>query len=172
LFGCSLYVPEVGFFLNNEMDDFATAPGRPNLYGLVQGEANEVRPGKRMLSSMSPTVAWREGEAVALGARGGSQIPTATLQVLLAFWLDGDGLQAALDRPRIHHQWLPDSLFAEPDALSPETRAVLEARGHVVQERSSIAQVNAVRWLAGGRVEAAADPRGGGGTPGVVRPLH
>ncbi len=171
LFGCALYVPEVGFFLNNEMDDFATAPGRPNLYGLVQGEANEVRAGKRMLSSMSPTVAWRDGEAIALGGRGGSRIPTATLQVLLAFWLDGDGLQAALDRPRVHHQWLPDKLFFEPDALAPETRAELEGRGHVLEEVKSLAQVNAVRWLAGGRVEAAADPRGGGGTGGVVNAL-
>ena len=172
LFGCALYVPEVGFFLNNEMDDFATAPGRPNLYGLIQGEANEVGAGKRMLSSMSPTVAWRDGEAVALGGRGGSRIPTATLQVLLNFWLDGDGLQAALDRPRVHHQWMPDSIFAEPDALSPETRAALEARGHELAEVASLAQVHAVRWAAGGEVEAAVDPRGGGGTAGVVRPVH
>ncbi|MCP3957551.1 MAG: gamma-glutamyltransferase [bacterium] len=171
LFGCALYVPEAGFFLNNEMDDFATAPGRPNLYGLIQGEANEVRAGKRMLSSMSPTVAWRDGEAVALGGRGGSKIPTATLQVLLAFWLDGDGLQAAVDRPRLHHQWLPDKLFAEPDALSPETRAEVEARGHAVEMAASYAQVHAVRWKSSGEAEAAADPRGGGGAAGVVRPL-
>ncbi len=171
LFGCGLYVPEAGFFLNNEMDDFATAPGRPNLYGLIQGEANEVRAGKRMLSSMSPTIAWRDGEALAAGGRGGSRIPTATLQALLAVWLDGDGLQAALDRPRLHHQWLPDQVFAEPDALSPETRAALEARGHEVEIGDSYAQVHAVRWLAGGTVEAAADPRGGGGAAGVVRPL-
>ncbi len=172
LFGCALYVPEAGFFLNNEMDDFATAPGRPNLYGLVQGEANEVGAGKRMLSSMSPTVAWREGEAVALGGRGGSRIPTSTLQVLLNFWLDGDGLQAALDRPRVHHQWLPDQIFAEGDALSPETKTELEARGHQVTWVGSLAQVHAVRWMAGGQVESAVDPRGGGGASGVVRPLY
>lgn len=172
LFGCAVYVPEAGFFLNNEMDDFATAPGKPNLYGLIQGEANEVGAGKRMLSSMSPTVAWRDGEAVALGGRGGSRIPTATLQALLAFWLDGDSLQAALDRPRVHHQWLPDQIFAEPDALSPETRAELESRGHQVQVVQSLAQVHAVRWTEGGQVEAAVDPRGGGGTAGVVQPLY
>ncbi len=171
LFGCALYVPEAGFFLNNEMDDFATVPGRPNLYGLVQGEANEVAAGKRMLSSMSPTVAWREGEAVALGGRGGSRIPTATLQVLLNFWLDDDNLQAALDRPRVHHQWLPDQIFSEDDALSPETKAELEARGHEITWVGSLAQVHAVRWSAGGQVEAAVDPRGGGGASGVVRPL-
>ncbi|MEM7585867.1 MAG: gamma-glutamyltransferase [Acidobacteriota bacterium] len=171
-FGCALYVPEAGFFLNNEMDDFATAPGRPNLYGLVQGEANEVGPGKRMLSSMSPTVAWREGEAIALGGRGGSRIPTSTLQVLLNFWLDGDGLQAALDRPRVHHQWLPDQIFAEPDALAPETQAELESRGHHISSVNSLAQVHAVRWTTDGQVEAAVDPRGGGGASGVVRPLY
>ncbi len=167
-FGCGLYVPGAGFFLNNEMDDFATAPGRPNLYGLVQGEANAVGAGKRMLSSMSPTIAWREGEAVAVGGRGGGRIPSATLQVLLHLWLDGDGLQAALDRPRLHHQWLPDRIDAEPDALSPETCAALEARGHAVEIVEALAQVQAVRWSADGTVEAAADPRGGGGTPGVV----
>ncbi|MEM6796993.1 MAG: gamma-glutamyltransferase, partial [Acidobacteriota bacterium] len=175
LFGCGLYVPEAGFFLNNEMDDFAAAPGRANLYGLVQGEANAVRPGKRMLSSQTPTVAWRDGEAVALGGRGGSRIPTASLQVLLNLWVDGDGLQAALDRPRLHHQWRPDVLYHEADALAPETRGALEARGHRLEIKPSVAQVQAVRWLRSGgeaaRVEAAAEPRGGGGTAGVVDPL-
>ena len=108
LFGCGLYVPEAGFFLNNEMDDFTAAPGRPNLFGLMQGEANAVAPGKRMLSSMTPTIAWRGAEAVALGGRGGSRIPTNVAQVLLALIADGDPLQTALDRPRLHHQWLPD----------------------------------------------------------------
>ncbi|MCP4656907.1 MAG: gamma-glutamyltransferase [bacterium] len=172
-FGCALYVPGAGFFLNNQMDDFATAPGRPNLYGLVQGEANAVGAGKRMLSSQSPTIAWREGEAIALGGRGGGRIPTATLQVLLNLWLDADSLQAAIDRPRVHHQWLPDRLFVEPDALSPETRAELERRGHAIAITAAVAQVHAVRWLAGGEggeVEAAADPRGGAGAAGVVRP--
>jgi len=170
LFGCGLYVPEAGFFLNNEMDDFATAPGEPNLYGLVQGEANAVDAGKRMLSSMSPTVAWRGGEAVALGARGGGRIPTVTLQVLLHLGVDGDPLQAAVDRPRIHHQWLPDKIFAEPDALAPETRAELERRGHQVEVVPALAQVQAVRRLADGTVEAAGDPRGGPGHGGVVDP--
>lgn len=168
LFGCGLYVPETGFFLNNEMDDFAAAPGRPNLFGLVQGEANAVGAGKRMLSSQSPTIAWRGEEAIAVGGRGGSRIPTATLQILLNVWVDEDGLQAAVDRPRLHHQWLPDQLFAEPDALSPETRAVLEARGHHIELLPAIAQAHAVRRLEDGTVEAAADPRGPGAA-GVVR---
>lgn len=168
LFGCGAWVPGFGF-LNNEMDDFATAPGTPNLYGLVQGEANAVRPGKRMLSSMSPTIVWRAPgsgkggeEILAAGARGGSKIPTNVAQVLLDVMADGDGLEAALDRPRIHHQWLPDRLRAEPDALSPETRAALEARGHTVEISTATAKVNAARRLPDGTEEAAVDPRGPG----------
>ena len=169
LFGCGVWVPGAGFFLNNEMDDFATAPGKPNLFGLVQGEANAVAPGKRMLSSMNPVIAWKGQEAYALGGRGGSRIPTHTLQVLLNLLVDGDSLQAALDRPRLHHQWLPDRLEAEPDALSPETRAELERRGHAIQISRTTAKIHAVHLLPDGRVEAASDSRGSG-VGGVVAP--
>jgi gamma-glutamyltranspeptidase/glutathione hydrolase len=171
LFGSTLWVPGFGF-LNNEMDDFATVPGQPNMFGLVQGEANAVAPGKRMLSSMSPTLAWRtaEGgtEVVSLGGRGGSKIPSNAVQVLLALLVDGDHLALALGRPRLHHQWLPDELEAEPDALSPETRAVLLGRGHVIKVAHETAKVNAARALPDGTAEAAVDPRGPG-TAGVVR---
>jgi gamma-glutamyltranspeptidase/glutathione hydrolase len=167
-FGCGLLVPGAGFLLNNEMDDFAAAPGRPNLYGLIQGEANAVGAGKRMLSSMSPTVAWRGPELLALGSPGGSRIPTATLQVLANLIVDGDELQAAVDRPRIHHQWLPDRIDHEPDALAPETRVELIRRGHGLLERRAVGEVHAVRRLADGELEAAADPRGPGAA-GVVR---
>jgi gamma-glutamyltranspeptidase / glutathione hydrolase len=169
LFGCGLYVPEAGFFLNNEMDDFTAAPGRPNLFGLIQGEANAVAPGKRMLSSMVPTIAWKGKESIALGGRGGSRIPTNTIQVLLNLIADGDALQTALDRPRLHHQWLPDRLDAEPDALSPETRAELERRGHEIYLSEVTAKVHAVRVRADGRMEAASDPRGTG-LGAVVKP--
>lgn len=173
LFGCGLYVPGAGFFLNNEMDDFAAAPGRPNMFGLVQGEANKVRPGRRMLSSMSPTIVWRSTEkgpeAIALGGRGGSRIPTNTLQVLLNVIVDGDPLQTALDRPRIHHQWLPDRVEAEMDTLSPETRNAMEAFGHTIQIKSAGAKVQAVRLIPGGETEAANDPRGKA-SAGVVDP--
>ena len=171
LFGCGLWVPEAGFFLNNEMDDFATVPGKPNHFGLVQGPANEVAAGRRMLSSMSPTIGRRSNEAVALGGRGGSRIPTAVTQVLLNLLVDGDGLQAAIDRPRIHHQWLPDEILAESDALSPETASALERLGHVLSINSDRnAKVNAVRLLANGHFEAAGDPRGPS-AGGVVEPV-
>jgi gamma-glutamyltranspeptidase/glutathione hydrolase len=169
-FGCRLLVPEAGFFLNNEMDDFAASPGRPNLYGLVQGEANAVRPGHRMLSSMSPTLGWRGSEAVVLGGRGGPRIPTAVAQVLLHLLVDDDPLQAAVDRPRLHHQWLPDILRAEADAVSPETMQELVRRGHEVEIWTRDAKVNAVRVLEDGTFKAAADPRGPG-SAGVVDPI-
>lgn len=168
-FGCGLVIRGAGFFLNNEMDDFAIAPGRPNDYGLVQGEANAVEPGKRMLSSMSPTIAWRGNEVIVLGSPGGSRIPTATAQVLLNLIVDGDELQAAVDRARIHHQWMPDVLTVEKYAVSPETAAVLERRGHKLRVVDQIGEVSAVQALAGGIVTAAQDPRGPGGA-GVVRP--
>ena len=171
LFGCGVFVPEIGF-LNNEMDDFTTAPGRPNLFGLIQGEANVVAPGKKMLSAMTPTIAWKGQELVAIGGRGGSRIPTNTIQVLLNLVADGDSLQTALDRPRLHHQWYPDRMEAEGDALSPETRAELERRGHDVFIADSITQtakVHAIRVRADGRMEAASDPRSTG-SGAVVKP--
>jgi gamma-glutamyltranspeptidase / glutathione hydrolase len=167
-FGCGLYVTGAGFFLNNEMDDFVTAPGRPNLYGLVQGDANAVRPGARMLSSMTPVVAWRGSETIGLGSRGGSRIPTAILQVLLNLIVDGDPLQQAVDRPRIHHQWIPDEIVAEPNALPPDVLADLRRRGHAVRTTEGLGEVAAVRVRSDGRFEAAADPRRNPGGAGVL----
>lgn len=179
LFGSKVWVPGLGF-LNNEMDDFTTAPGEPNMFGLIQGEANTVTPGRRMLSSMSPTIAWREAapgagaasgpEVISIGGRGGSRIPTNTAQVLLNVIADGDHLQLALDRPRIHHQWLPDQLEAEPDALSPETREALTAKGHRIEVTPVTAKVNAARILPGGATEAAVDPRGPGRAGALADP--
>jgi gamma-glutamyltranspeptidase/glutathione hydrolase len=167
-FGCGLLVPGAGFILNNEMDDFATAPGVPNMFGLLQGEANAVGPGKRMLSSMTPTIAWNGDRVIVLGSPGGSRIPTATAQVLLNLIVDGDELQAAVDRPRIHHQWMPDTLYVESESLSPETRKSLERKGHVIESTVQIGEVSAVQGRVGGEVRAAQDPRGPG-SAGVVR---
>jgi gamma-glutamyltranspeptidase/glutathione hydrolase len=167
-FGCGLLVPELGILLNNEMDDFAAAPGRPNLYGLVQGPANAVGPGKRMLSSMAPTVAWKGGEVIALGSPGGWTIPTVTAQVLLDVVVDGDTLQHAVDRPRVHHQWLPDELVYEPGALTGEEQHELARRGYTLRAVDHLGEVDAVRRSSGGEIEAAADPRGPGAAE-VVR---
>jgi gamma-glutamyltranspeptidase/glutathione hydrolase len=168
-FGCGLLVAGAGFLLNNEMDDFTTAPGHPNSFGLVQGEANSVGPGKRMLSSMSPTVAWSGKQVIVIGSPGGSKIPTATVQVLLNLIVDGDGLQAAVDLPRIHHQWMPDLLYSERYAFSPETARALERRGHELRATNKVGEVSAVRGIVAGNMEAAQDPRGPGAA-GVVRP--
>jgi gamma-glutamyltranspeptidase / glutathione hydrolase len=162
-FGCGLLVPDLGIMLNNEMDDFAIAPGKPNLYGLVQGRANAVGPGKRMLSSMAPTVAWRGSEVLVLGSPGGSRIPTAVAQVFLAVAVEGEGLQTAVARPRVHHQWLPDELRYEEGALDGDQRHALAARGHTLRSIVRVGEVDAVRRGADGTLEAAADPRGPGG---------
>ncbi|GMU64218.1 MAG: gamma-glutamyltransferase [Acidobacteriota bacterium] len=159
LFGGAVWVEAAGFFLNDEMDDFTTAPGVPNLYGIVQGEANRIAAGRRPLSSMSPTLVWQEGGAqVALGGRGGSRIPTGVLCVLLAL-ADGDGLRAAVARPRVHHQWLPDRLELEAGALDAAARTELERLGHVLADAGSVGKVNAVARLADGSYQAAGDPR-------------
>ncbi len=162
LFGGGFYVAGAGFFLNNEMDDFATAPSRPNLFGLVQGEANAVAPGKRPLSSMAPMLAWKGGAAAVAGGRGGSRIPTHLVQVLLGLLVDGAPLQEAVDRPRLHHQWLPDQLEAEAGALTAEARADLTRRGHTVVDPVRFAQIHAVSRRADGCLEAAADRRWAG----------
>jgi gamma-glutamyltranspeptidase/glutathione hydrolase len=167
-FGCGLLVPGAGFLLNDEMDDFATAPGVSNAFGLLQGEANAVGPGKRMLSSMTPTVLWRGNRVIVIGSPGGSRIPTATSQVLLNLVVDGDELQAAVDRPRIHHQWMPDVLRIEGESLSPETRRALERRGHEIELARQIGEVSAVQGFVGGELMAAQDPRGPGAA-GVVQ---
>lgn len=161
-FGCGLWVAEAGFFLNNEMDDFTTTPGQPNQFGLIQGEANAVAPGRRMLSSMAPTIAWRGSEILVVGGRGGSKIPTGTLQVVLNVIVDGDTLADAVARARLHHQWLPDVLAVEPGALSAAAERQLRRRGHTLEPGKGTPKINAVRRLPDGTLEAAADPRGPG----------
>jgi gamma-glutamyltranspeptidase/glutathione hydrolase len=171
-FGCGVLVPELEILLNNEMDDFATAPGKPNQYGLIQGDANAVGAGKRMLSSMTPTVAWRDGEMLSLGSPGGSTIPTATAQVFLALVAHHDALQQAVDRPRLHHQRLPDQILLERNTLSAETATALTQRGHRLQQVEKLGEVHAARRLPDGSCEAAADPRGPGSAQVTTPPLQ
>lgn len=137
LFGAGVTAPGTGFLLNNEMDDFTVKPGVPNLFGLVQGAANAIAPGKRPLSSMAPTILLRDGRVVAvLGSPGGSRIITIVLQVILNLVDAGMQPQDAVDAPRIHHQWLPDVVYAEPYALSPDTSRLLRAMGYTVTEQT------------------------------------
>jgi len=132
LYGSRVTAKGTGILLNDEMDDFAARPGRPNLFGLVQGERNSVQPGKRPLSSMTPTIVLRKDKSVwfALGARGGPRIISAVLQSVINV-IDHDmDIQEAIDAPRIHHQWLPDELMYEPFGFSPDTLSILTGLGH------------------------------------------
>ncbi len=159
IFGSAIWVPEVGIFLNNEMDDFTTDPARPNAFGLIQGVANAIGPGKRPLSSMTPVVGVRGSERVAVGGRGGSRIPTGVLQVLLA-WLEGDSALGAVTRPRLHHQFLPDQLEIEPGALRESDRTWLESVGHRLVTSPAAARVSLAVRMADGRFACGPDPRG------------
>jgi len=135
LFGAKVIAGNTGFFLNNEMDDFTTRPGAPNMFGLVQGEKNAIAPGKRPLSSMSPTIVTRDGRLfMVTGSPGGPRIITTTVATIMNVVDFGMGVREAIDAPRIHHQWLPDQIFAEPMALDADTRALLEQRGHKIED--------------------------------------
>ena len=155
-YGNGITVPGLGFLLNNEMDDFASKPGTPNMFGLVQGEKNAIAPGKRPLSSMTPTMLVKDGKLfMTVGAPGGSRISTAVLQVILNVVDFGMNIQDAIDAPRVHHQWLPDRLSIER-AISPDTVALLKARGYDVDYSPGVvlAQTAAIMsdggWLQGG----------------------
>ena len=134
-FGAKVVAGTTGVLLNNEMDDFTIKPGVPNLFGLVQGRANAIAPRKRPLSSMSPTIVTRDDRTVmVIGSPGGPRIITTVLQVILNVIDHGMTISEAIAAPRLHHQWLPDTLFVEPGRLTTGTRAALEARGHRVIE--------------------------------------
>ncbi len=168
-FGCGVTVPGAGFLLNNEMDDFSTAPGQPNMYGLVQGEANTVAPLRRPLSSMTPTILCRDGKAVFVtGSPGGPTIINTVLLSILAR-VDG-GLDAAgvVKAPRFHHQWRPDHVSFEAEAFTAKERRALAARGHQFADKARRQGDCHVitRDPASGILEGAADPRGGGAARG------
>ncbi len=136
-FGAHAMAPGTGVLMNDEMDDFTAKIGVPNLFGLVQGDANSVAPGKRPLSSMAPTLVTKDGRIfLVLGSPGGSRIITIVLETALNIIDYGMQPQEAVDAPRIHHQWLPDKVFAEPFALSPDTRRLLEGMGYVIAEQT------------------------------------
>lgn len=160
-YGSGVVVGGAGFVLNNEMDDFSTAPGLPNHYGLIGGEANAIAPGKRMVSSMAPTIVTRHGHLyMVVGTPGGSTIPSTTLQAILNVVDLGMDMQQAVDAPRIHHQWLPDTVQMEARALSGADSTTLVRMGHTFRQRPPMGRVDAIRILPDGRLEAGADPRG------------
>ena len=144
-FGAGVIAGDTGFFLNNEMDDFTVAVGAPNMFGLVQGAANAIAPGKRPLSSMAPTIVSKDGKPVlVLGSPGGARIITITLETVLNLLDYGMGLQEAVDAPRLHHQWLPDVIGIEMRGLSPDTKSKLEAMGHKIVEQGLWGAVAAI----------------------------
>ena len=166
-FGNARIAPGLGFLWNNEMDDFATKPGQPNKYGLVQGEINGVAPGKRMLSAMCPSIAVVGGKnAFVWGTPGGSTIPTTNFQVLLGILLRGEPLEQAVAAPRFHQQDLPDRVQLEIGRFDPAFVAALQKLGHTVVEREKkdnpIGRVHAIARRPDGAMTAVADPRGGG----------
>jgi gamma-glutamyltranspeptidase/glutathione hydrolase len=163
LYGSGVYVRGAGFFLNDEMDDFAAAPGKPNMFGLVQGEANAIQPGKRMLSAMSPTIVLDRdgGLLLVVGSRGGPRIITSTSQVILNVLDQHMILSDAVSAPRIHHQALPDSLQYERNGLAPATIDSLRAMGYGVQPVAGVGLINAIMRVRGG-YEGMSDPRSSG----------
>ena len=136
-FGAGVMAGDTGFLLNDEMDDFTVKPGVSNLFGMVQGEANAIAPGKRPLSSMAPTVVLHDGRVfLVLGSAGGPRIITVILETALNILDYGMTPQEAVDAPRLHHQWLPDEILAERFALSADTQALLQDMGYLIREQT------------------------------------
>ncbi len=162
-YGSKLYCDELGFFLNNEMDDFSSKPGVPNMFGLIGAEANSIAPEKRMLSSMTPTIVEKDGALwLVVGTPGGSTIITAVAQTILNAYEFNLSMQQSVEAPRFHHQWLPDYIIFEPDGFPESTKDFLRSRGYEINEGRTpvIGKVDAIRVLPDGRLEGGADPRG------------
>ncbi len=162
-YGSKLYCSELGFFLNNEMDDFSSKPGEPNMFGLIGAEANSIQPEKRMLSSMTPTIVEKNDKLyMTLGTPGGSTIITSVLQTILNVHEFGMTMQEAVDAPRFHHQWLPDEIRMEPNAFDKKLVKQLEILGYSINEKDSpvIGKVDGILVLDDNSYEGGADYRG------------
>ena len=162
-YGSKLYCSDLGFFLNNEMDDFSSKPGVPNMFGLIGAKANEIVPEKRMLSSMTPTIVEKNGELyMVVGTPGGSTIITSVLQTILNVHEFKMGMQEAINQPRFHHQWLPDEIRIEPNKFNQKTINALNQLGYPTNEERTpvIGKVEGILILPDGRLEGGADKRG------------
>ncbi|MFX0556888.1 gamma-glutamyltransferase [Maribacter sp. CXY002] len=162
-YGSKLYADELGFFLNNEMDDFSAKPGVPNMFGLIGAEANSIAPEKRMLSSMTPTIVEKEGKLwLVVGTPGGSTIITAVAQTILNTYEFDMSMQEAVNAPRFHHQWLPDLVIFEPEGFPETLLDEMKSKGYIINEERTpiIGKVDAIRILSDGKLEGGADKRG------------
>ena len=162
-FGSKLYSNELGFFFNNQMDDFSSKPGIPNQFGLLGAKANEIAPEKRMLSSMTPTIVEKDGKLLmVVGSPGGSNIITSVLQTILNVHEFDMGMQEAVSKGRFHHQWFPDNVVMEPNQFDSITKVELTKLGYQIIERNSIilGKVDAILVTKDGKLEGGADPRG------------
>jgi gamma-glutamyltranspeptidase/glutathione hydrolase len=167
-YGNRIVVPEVGILLNNEMDDFSSKPNSPNSYGLIGRDANEIQPGKRMLSSMTPTIVTQAGKPVLItGSPGGSVIINTVLQVVLNVIDHGMDAESAVSSPRIHHQWQPDNVRYETGAISDAVAAELTTMGHkgLTGSRFGMGNANSIK-IDNAIIEGVSDPREAGGVAG------
>ncbi len=160
-YGSQLYCSELGFFLNNEMDDFSSKPGSPNMFGLIGGSANKIEPQKRMLSSMTPTIVEKDNKLLmALGSPGGSRIITSVLQTILNVHEFDMNMNKAVNSPRFHHQWMPDSIKIESNSFNPKLIEELKLFGYNIGYKDPIGVVDGILVLPSGLLEGGADNRG------------